>query len=318
MKRDRLIKIVNNFFGKKIAVIGDIIMDEFVFGSTLKNRKENRAPVILEGKKDIYLGGAANVANNITTLGGKVFLFGIIGEDAAGEKMIGLLEKNKINMDGILHSEDRPTTKKIRIVADNIQIARLDQEDADPINIKSENNIINLIKPIFAELDAIVVSDYGKGLITKNIALEIVKLAKKNNKFIIGDIKPSTHAEYFKGITLLTPNAKEAMEISGVKDIKNAGKIISKKNYCSVLIKNAEKGMTLFSENKINHFPAIKKVVSDTIGAGDTVAAVISLALASKSDLEEAAEISNYAAGIVVSKKGTSVVTKRELMNSLN
>lgn len=317
MKKTNLLNIINSFKDQKIAVIGDLILDQFIFGNVERTSPEAPIPVVLLEKETYKLGGAANTANNISALGAKVSLIGVIGNDNEGKMFLNEVKKNNINKDGIITLKDRPTTQKTRIVAKGQQIVRVDREQVHSIDSKTEASVIKFISDNIKNWDGMIVSDYGKGFITEKMAKAIVVLANKYKKPLVGDIKPAIHAPHFKNIGLLTPNAKEALEISHSDSIEEAGEKIQQELDCSVLITQGADGMTLFEGKKIQHFPALAKEVVDIVGAGDTVAAALCLSLASKASVEEGAIIASFAAGIVVSKMGTAVVEFNELKQSL-
>ncbi len=312
----KLVELVNNFKGKKIGVIGDLMLDHFIWGDVERISPEAPIPVVLAHKESFIPGGAGNTASNIAALGGKVFLVGLAGKDEAGKKLISEFQKIDVDTSGVLISSQKPTIQKIRIVARGQQVVRVDKENTEYISKDIEKKLISFILPNIKEWDGIVVSDYAKGVITKNFAQTLVKLAVKHKKPIICDVKPK-HAPYFKNATLLSPNHKECLEIAGVEDERQAGKIIQKQFNCSVLLTQGARGVTLFGNKEIKHFPAMAKEVFDVSGAGDTTVAVATLALASGANLEQASIIANHAAGIVVGKLGTAVVFPQELKQNL-
>ena len=311
-----LIKIVNKFKGKKIGVIGDLMLDHFIWGDVERISPEAPIPIVLAKKESFMPGGAGNTAANIAALGGKVFVVGLIGKDLAGKTLLSEFKKLGIETQGVVSHVQKPTTQKIRIIARTQQIVRVDKEDAQCISSDIEKKLLEFIASHIKEWDGIVVSDYAKGLIAKNLAETLVSLAVKYKKPIIGDIKPE-HTPFFKNIALLTPNNKESLLIAGVSDTREAGKIIQKQLNCSVLLTQGAEGVTLFENKKIKHFSTVAREVFDVSGAGDTVAAAATLALASGANLEQAAIIANHAAGIVVGKLGTATVNPKELKNRL-
>lgn len=317
MEKEHLLSIINHFKNQKIAVIGDLILDQFIFGNVERTSPEAPIPVVLLEKETYKLGGAANTANNIRALGAKVFLIGAIGSDNEGKIFLNEVKKNDINKDGVALLKDRPTTQKTRIVAKGQQIVRVDREQVHSIDAKTEVSVIKFISDNIKNWDGMIVSDYGKGFITERIAKTIVSLANKHKKPLIGDIKPATHAPYFKNIGLLTPNTKEALQISQCVTIEEGGKKIQQELGCNVLITQGADGMTLFEGKKIQHFPALAKEVVDIVGAGDTVAAALCLSWASKASMEESAVIASLAASIVVNKMGTAVVEFDELKRAV-
>lgn len=316
MNNKKLIKIVDNFKGKRVGVIGDLMLDQFVWGDAERISPEAPVPIVAVEKETFVPGGAGNTANNIAALGGKAFIVGLVGEDMAGKKLEKEFKKSKINTQGIIKNSEKPTIQKIRVIARGQQMIRIDKENLDNISDEEKNRVIDFISSQIQDWDGLVISNYAKGFITEDLVGEIIGLAKKYNKFIIADTKPK-QALFFKGVSLLTPNFKEAKEISGKENLEEIGKEVQKKLNCNVLITQGSEGMTLFFKNKIKHFPAKAKEVFDVTGAGDTVVGVFALAQAAGADLETAAIIANHAAGIVVGKIGTAVVFCEELKKDL-
>lgn len=321
MAGEKFSKIVNSFKNKKIIVLGDLMLDSYILGEVERISPEAPVPVVLVKKEFLMPGGSGNVAANISDLGGRPLILGLVGKDLTGQQLIGELHKKNINTAGILVLENRPTNQKIRAVAGTQQIVRIDKEIIKPINSQIEKKVIKIFSDFVKQTDAVVVSDYAKGFTTPNLIKNVTKLTKRNKKPLVCDPKPP-HAFLFKDITLLTPNQKEAFEIAGIKRVREAGLFIQKKLGSNVLITQGAGGMTLFHGKRIKHFSAKAREVFDITGAGDTVIAVIALALASGARLDEAVDIANHAAGIVVGKKGTATVSvselERELKNSRN
>jgi len=316
METDKLIKIIDNFKGKKIGVIGDLMLDHFMWGDVERISPEAPIPVVLVSKESFVPGGAGNTAANIAALGGKVFIVGLVGNDSAGKTLLSEFKKLGINTGGVLLHGQKPTTQKIRIIARSQQVVRVDKEDTKYISSDSEKKLLEFIASRIKEWDGLVVSDYAKGVITENLGKALVNLSVRHNKPIICDVKPK-HAPFFKNATLLSPNHKESLVIAGVSDMNEAGKIIQKQLNCNVLLTQGAEGVTLFENKKIKHFSAMAREVFDVSGAGDTVAAVASLSLAAGANLEQATIIANRAAGIVVGKLGTATVNPEELKQYL-
>lgn len=309
-------RFVDKFKHQWIGVIGDVMLDHYVMGDAHRISPEAPAPVVDVAEEIFILGGAANVAKNIAAMRSRVSLLGVIGGDAAGERILRMLKSEKMDTSGILASKNRITTEKMRVVARGQQMMRLDREKKVPLSPAEEEKLLGVARKNMPQWDGVVLSDYAKGVVTQGLAGEIIAIAKKHKKPILVDPKPE-NALYFRGASVLTPNAKEAEAISGVSDISKSGKMICKKLGCNVLITRGQEGMTLFGGDKEKHFPAMAKEVFDVTGAGDTVAAVAMLSLASGATLEESAHLANCAAGIVVGKQGTATLTKEELKNSL-
>lgn len=297
-----------------IGVIGDVMLDRYVYGKIKRISEEAPVPIVeIEGQKDIP-GGAGNVAANIISLGGHVFLGCVIGKDDDGEKLLRLCKDIGISSEGVWQNSKRPTTLKTRIVAERQQVLRIDREVRN--GIEEEKAVIKYVRDNIASWDAVVISDYAKGCITRNIARNIIALAGEYKKPVIVDTKPP-HIDYMKGATLITPNEKEALEMTEKKNVREAGKELEKRTGGSVIVTQGGNGMTLFEKEQVCHIPAETKEVFDVSGAGDTVVAVLALGLAHGWSLKKSARIANSAAGIVVGKMGTAIVTMEELAKKL-
>jgi rfaE bifunctional protein kinase chain/domain len=301
MNNQELLNILNKFKDQRILVIGDLILDKYIEGNVKRISPE--APVMIVNKKseNCILGGAANVAANITSLSGEAILKGFIGKDKEGEKIITLAKKRKIKF---IPEYNSKTTKKTRITSENQQLLRIDDEDISPKFFNFET-----IKQEIEKADLVVISDYGKGVITS----DLMKLLE--NKKTIVDPKPKNKSLY-SNVFLLTPNTKEALEMSGCTDVYETGEKLKKELSSNIIITRGKEGMSVFN-NGVKNIPTYAKEVYDVTGAGDTVIATIGLALASGANLNQAAIIANYAAGIVVAKYGTSKVNFLELKNQI-
>jgi D-beta-D-heptose 7-phosphate kinase/D-beta-D-heptose 1-phosphate adenosyltransferase len=320
-------KIINAFKGKKILIIGDIILDRYIFGRVNRISPEAPVPIVEVQSESFLLGGATNVANNIVALGGGASIAGIIGKDTAGKVLKELLEEKIINTKGLIE-DSRPTSIKTRIIAHNQQVVRFDREDKKRLEGKCLANLLNYLKMAVQEHDAVIVSDYKKGVVSSSLINAIVKYAKQRDIFIAVDPKVG-HFHFYKNISLITPNVMEASQGSGVdikdeKSLYKAGKILMNRLSCrSVLITRGEEGMSLFEKEtakdiSVTHIPTAAKKVFDVTGAGDTVIAVFTLARAAGARSSDAAIIANHAAGIVVGEVGTAVVTPEALLKSLS
>ena len=323
MKIDKLRKIIPRFSDVKILVIGDLILDEFVWGEVSRISPEAPVPVVWVKSGSFMPGGAANVANNVASLGAKAYIAGVVGSDErAGILKEGLAEKG-INIDGIITDDGRPTTLKTRVVANHQQVVRIDREKIEGISAGVLDNIIVYIKNIIDEMDAIIIEDYGKGVISARLLKEVLTVAKKKKKIITVDPKEE-HFSYYKGVTAITPNHHEAAQAIGMKvkdsqSVLKIGKALLKKLNCEgVLVTLGENGMQLFQKSgDVTHIPTVAQEVFDVSGAGDTVISAFTLALALGVDMKDAAYISNIAAGIVVGKVGIAVITQKELIERL-
>ncbi|OGD29699.1 hypothetical protein A2833_02570 [Candidatus Azambacteria bacterium RIFCSPHIGHO2_01_FULL_44_55] len=316
MKKEYPFKLIDGFRGKKICVIGDLMLDHFIFGDARRISPEAPVPVVLVEREIFAPGGAGNVAANIAALGGKARVMGRIGSDTAGLRLMQELKQKAIECGQVLRTK-QPTIQKARVIAGGQQIVRVDYEKYKE-SIKAERRI--LIKNILSGIkdwDAVIISDYAKGFITPDIARDIIKIAKKYKKPVVADVKPAI-ASACRNVDIMTPNFSEAQTISKTTaGLKEVGRIIQKRLNCNVLITQGARGMTLFNKNKISRLPAQAREVFDVAGAGDTVTAVMALALASSAKLEDAALLANRAAGIVVGKVGTAVVLPEELKKNI-
>lgn len=327
-KNSRLLKIIDRFKGKEILVVGDLILDKYVKGSVDRLSPEAPVPILKNPSYEYRVGGAANVASNISSLEGKVYLCGIVGLDREGDVLINEIKKNNIDYEGIIKDTKRPTTLKTRFVANHKdqQLLRMDEESNEDISRALEGGLVDYIKGKISDINIVVFSDYGKGLLTKRFIDEIKELAK--DKITIVDTKPERE-HYFKGCGWFTPNRKEAWEITGIsyKDINdNKGLIRLGKNLIrklkpqnGIILTCGEDGMFLYDlNNSFKHIPTVAKEVSDVSGAGDTVVAAFGLSLAARAKPMDAAILANHAAGIVVGKAGTATVSVDELKASFN
>ncbi len=321
--KENLIEIVDKFRNAKVLVIGDLILDEFVWGSVSRISPEAPVPVVLVDKESYRLGGACNVAGNICALGGKVFLTGIIGKDTRGRILKKILKEKSIDLTGLIEDNTRPTTLKSRVIAHHQQVVRIDREKVDSITGKIRRKIIKFTKEILPEVDIVIIEDYGKGVVVPELIEETGRLCEEREKMTLLDPKKN-HFSYYKNITVITPNRQEAEQILGwslkkKEDFKKAGQIFNKRLKCkAVLITLGEDGMCLIEKNDITFIPTVAQEVFDVSGAGDTVASIFALSLAAGASSLEAAFISNYAAGVVVGKLGTEVVYPEELIGRIN
>ncbi|MFH1540492.1 MAG: D-glycero-beta-D-manno-heptose-7-phosphate kinase [Elusimicrobiota bacterium] len=315
--------ILEKFQKAKVLIVGDLILDKFVRGEARRISPEAPVPVI-EVKNETYqLGGAGNVANNIVSLGGGVSIVGLVGNDYTAEVILKEFNKKGIDVSGIITDNTIKTSVKTRIIAGHQQVVRFDKETVRELLPPMTEKIIQFINKKILESDAVLVSDYGKGVVTQKLIKQIIRLAKKYKKIITVDPKIENFSRY-KFVDCLTPNIYEATAGIGISklkdenDLKNLGLKIMKKLKCrSVLITQGENGMTLFEKERITHIPTMAKEVFDVTGAGDTVIAVLTLALSCGASLLDASKIANSAAGIVVGKLGTAVVSMTELTKSL-
>jgi len=308
------------------------MLDEYLWGNVSRISPEAPVPVVEILKDSIKLGGAANVALNVKILKDEPILVGVIGKDKNGERMREALNSVQITDEGIFAEDSRQTTMKTRVIAHNQQVVRADREDTQEVSSELVDRIIDFVKKKIGaespeqsrrEVSALIISDYGKGVITLQLLSELIDLCRKNNIFIGVDPK-ETHFLNYKKVSLITPNHNEAAFAYGkkIKDediLKEVGwGLMDRLEAEAMLITRGEQGMSLFEQNKsLTHFPTRAKKVYDVTGAGDTVISTFTCAFAAGASYKEAALISNHAAGMVIGEVGTTQVTKDQLTEEL-
>lgn len=315
----RINRIISDFNGTKILVVGDLILDDFVWGDTFRISPEAPVPVVLVERESLMPGGAANVANNISALGAKAYLTGVIGRDEHGRQLEKILKHKGVDIEGVVSDPQRPTTLKTRVVARHQQVVRIDRENTRHLSEAINKELVEYIRERIDEVDAVIIEDYGKGVITPHLLKQIVPLAKKHNKIITVDPKEE-HFSYYKGVTAMTPNRKEAETMTGikVKDDKSLNELgrnlLQRLKLKAALITLGEQGIRVFERGgKITHIPTVAQEVFDVSGAGDTVIAAFTVALGTGAKMIDAAHISNFAGGIVVGKVGVATTSQTEL-----
>ncbi|OGC04215.1 hypothetical protein A2276_06385 [candidate division WOR-1 bacterium RIFOXYA12_FULL_43_27] len=306
--------IIPHFEGKKILVVGDLMLDEHIWSTVYRISPEAPVPIANVKKITHVPGGCGNVAANIKTLGGTPILLGLIGNDSSGEKLVRALKNQKISTASLIRFKERPTILKSRIIAGGQQVIRVDREEKEELPPALEKIILKKLKQAIKNCDAIILSDYGKGMLSAKICREAIKSGKP----LAIDPKGSDYSKY-KGAFVITPNLYEAEVAAKTKDYKAAGKILLKQTGANhIIITRGKDGLSIFSQSgKIIDVPAVPREVFDITGAGDTVIATLSLALACGAGIEESAMLGNYAASVAVSKIGTQPVYKDELEEAL-
>ena len=316
----RLVKIIDRFPATRVLVVGDVMMDHYVWGSVSRISPEAPVPVVNVTRETLLLGGAANVVNNISSLGGQADICGVIGHDDAGRQLQHMLHTRGVPTDGLIMEPGRSTTIKTRVIAHHQQVVRFDRETREGIARETHRNIFERVAEKAEEgIDAIVISDYCKGVVTRDLVRDIVRLAKKRGILVSVDPKVS-HFGIYRGVTILTPNTKEAslgarIDIDDDVSLLRAGKGLLKRLACdAVLITRSEQGMSLFEKDgRITHIPTVARDVFDVTGAGDTVISALTVSMAAGAKVSDAAMIANHAAGIVVGVVGTATVSTEQL-----
>ena len=306
-----------------LLVIGDLILDHYVMGRVSRISPEAPVPVVHVESETLRLGGAANVFNNILALGGKADLCGVIGADESGRLLLKELGKSRSGRGGVIIDQDRPTTRKSRVIAHNQQIVRYDMEGRQELKGTLQKRLLRYVESRIRELSCIVVSDYAKGVVSAALMTELTRLAALRKIPVIVDPKVE-HFSYYKGVTVITPNHLEATQAAGLhgdddQTINQAGALIRQRLGCqSVLITRGEKGMSLYEGEGMSwHLPTQARQVYDVTGAGDTVIGTLALALATGASMREAATLANHAAGIVVGMVGTATVSPKQLLEAV-
>ena len=318
----KLKNLVSRFKNKNILVVGDLILDHYIFGTVDRISPEAPVPVVWANKEDFVCGGAANVGLNLVSLGAKVSLCGILGRDHFGGVLTSHISKGGIDASFIIRDKTRPTTLKTRILAHHQQVVRVDWESVEFLTLETNKLILNKVNKKIDDFDAIIIEDYGKGMINPALVGELVDLCRRKDKIITVDPKEE-HLDYYENVTALTPNLKEAqvaanMKIRSKEDLPLLGDIIlDRLRPQALLVTLGEDGMMLFEPGKSYHIPTAALEVFDVTGAGDTVIAAFTLALSCGASYYEAAVIANFAAGIVVGKLGAATTSKKELFQKI-
>ncbi len=306
----RLLQLKKNFKDKRIAIIGDMMLDIYFWGDVKRISPEAPVPV-LEVEDEFYrFGGAANCALNIAKLNGTPHPIGVIGYDNFGNVFNSLLTEQKISHYGIIVDESRPTTAKTRVIADSQHVVRIDKESKETIGKNIQNKIFEYIKSLIKNLDGIILQDYNKGVLSSSLISQIIELANKNKILVTVDPKYNNFYEY-KNVTVFKPNRKEAEDILGMKiktdaDVSFAGNTLLKKlNTKNILLTLGEGGIAVFEKGKPEkRMPTKARKVADVSGAGDTVISTLTMALAAGANIYEASYLANYAGGLVCEEVG--------------
>ncbi len=318
-KKERLKSLFDGFRGKRVAVLGDLMLDRYVWGSVSRISPEAPVPVLEVEDESARLGGAANVANNIKSLGAEPVLFGIVGGDDAGRLLKDILAGMGLTTDGIITDASRPTTVKTRVIAHGQHVVRMDHEVKSDIGAGTVAEVLKTLSGMRNEIDAILLEDYNKGMLTKELLSSVIEFGRKSGKVISVDPKHGNFFEY-KHVTIFKPNRKEAEGALGMpagtdEQALVAARALLKKLDCdNVLLTRGEKGMTLVERSGDSlHLPTKARKVADVSGAGDTVISTLTLALVSGATVTEAAAIANHAGGIVCGEVGIAPVDKERL-----
>ncbi len=321
----KLERILDKFSGLRIGVIGDVGVDRYTIGTVERISPEAPVPIVFVQEEKLKLGLAANVADNIVALGATPDLVGVVGKDRGADDFYGLIKKNKIPSQRIFSDTQRKTILKERIVSDRQQLLRVDYESVEPLSSATEKQIAQQIPEFVRGCSALIIEDYAKGLLTPLLAKSVLEEARKSKCWVAVDPNRKTALELYRGANLLTPNLKEAENLSDIsitdeRTLLQAGEIILQEAQAeSVVITRGKEGMALFQkgESDVWLIPTFAREVYDVSGAGDTVIAVLTLAHSAGASLEDAAVLGNLAAGVGVGKRGTATVTRDEIVKMM-
>lgn len=317
--------MLNKLFGKSpnLLVVGDLMLDHYLWGSCERISPEAPVQVVDIKNETTLLGGAGNVISNLVSLGAKVCVASVVGEDENGNKIESILKDKNIKTDSLIRQKDRKTSKKSRVMASHQQVVRFDKESKEPISASSEELLLKLVENELREAEALLLSDYGKGVLTPNLTQKIITLANEKNIPTLIDPKGSDYSKY-KNATLITPNKAEASMATGIKiedekSLKKAGEFLKNDlNLKYAIITLSEDGMAIFQDAPMKKIDTVAREVYDVTGAGDTVLATLGFALGCKLEIEEAAMFATLAAGVVVGKLGSATTTLEEISKYKN
>lgn len=317
--------VFNQFTQKRILVIGDVMIDAYLRGQVTRVSPEAPVPIINLSKSDERLGGAANVALNLLSLGAEPILCSLVGNDSAGNTFDSLMTKRGLSIEAIIKSNDRKTTVKTRVIGNNQHLLRIDEEEISPLNSDQELEVINKVKGLLSSIDAIILEDYNKGVLTDRVIREVVKMANANNVIVAVDPKKDNFFSY-ENVTLFKPNLKELKEglnlefnlENGKEGFEDAiAKLEAKMNNKISFVTLSEHGVYIKSEVGQSYIPAHIRTIADVSGAGDTVISVATLCLAIGLEPKEVAEIANLAGGLVCEVSGVVPIDKDLLMDEV-
>lgn len=325
--RVQLVEKISLFRGKKILVIGDVGVDEYIMGAVKRISPEAPVPVLEVDTEDKRLGLAANVAQNVVSLGGSVELLSVIGSDAGSAILSNLLQNSKVPTDGLILDLSRSTTRKTRIMTGQHHLVRIDHEIRRVLSDESEAILLEKLKAKIDLVDVIILEDYAKGIFTKSLVEKIVTLAKDSNTFLMADPHQTKFADFYKGVDLIKPNYNEALALTRIVEdeiedpaerVLQVGRALQKMTGAGqVVLTQGQSGMTIFSQDKVTRVPTFAKKVFDVTGAGDTVIAALALGVAAGLSLNDACMIANFAAGVVVGKIGCVPCETADLISSI-
>ena len=323
MTEKRLRELLGNFSGKRVAVVGDLMLDRYYWGSVHRVSPEAPVPVVEVDTESVRFGGAANVANNIQALGGRAFLIGLVGDDHPGVMFRKMLTDQGLETGGIVIDPARPTTIKTRVIAAGQHVVRIDNESKQDCPELLRAKLIDAVRSSIRSLDGVIIEDYNKGVVTRDVIHAVIAAAQEHGKPVAVDPKFNNFFEY-KNVTVFKPNRREVEEAVGgklktVADVERAGKsLLELLNAQNVLLTRGEEGMSLFqSEGSVTHFPTTAGAVQDVSGAGDTVISTLTMALVAGGGITESCILANCAGGVVVGAVGIVPILPEQLLGAV-
>lgn len=323
-ERAALLSTIERFAGRRVGVLGDLMLDRYLWGRVDRISPEAPVPVVEVERESDSLGGAGNVAANLSALGASPVLFGVVGDDESGARLLEALAARGVESAHVIRDSERPTTVKTRIVAHSQQVVRADRESRADLAGAADRSLIASLERRLPECEALVVSDYGKGVVHPGTLRAALGLAQRRNIPVCVDPKES-HIDAYRGVSILTPNQHEAGWVQGRRIVDEASLLDvgwglqRRLDAAAVLITRGPEGMSLFErEGRYTYLPTVAREVFDVTGAGDTVASVVAVALAAGADFPSACHLANHAAGIVIAELGTASCSREALVTSLD
>jgi D-glycero-beta-D-manno-heptose-7-phosphate kinase len=320
ISHNRIQTLVGDFRGKRVAVLGDVMLDRYCWGLVKRVSPEAPVPVVEVQSEQTRFGGAANVANNVLALGGVPYLIGLVGDDHPGTQFLEMMEEAGLDNSGIVRDPSRPTTIKTRVIAQNQHVVRIDNESKTPCTSQIRARLMDAVRKEIKNLDAVIIEDYNKGVLSREVIGEVSALARTHQRIVTVDPKFDNFLEY-KGVTVFKPNRRETEEVLGgrlrsTEEVEAAGKkLLAQLAARNVLITRGEEGMSLFeATGEVTHIPAQAQNVQDVSGAGDTVISTLTIALAAGSTVREACLLASYGGSVVVGYVGIVPVTPAQLI----
>lgn len=322
--KGRLVDDVKKLAGRKLLILGDVGLDEYVLGEVRRISPEAPVPVLEVDSQDMRLGLAANVAQNVTALGGVPYLISVVGRDSGADRLRELFQAKGVSTDYLIEDLERPTTRKTRVMAKHHHLVRVDYESRKFLSPEAEAKTVKMIERVLPDVDAVILEDYAKGLLSETLMKDLIRLCRAHAKPIFVDPHRSNAADFYRGVDLIKPNFDEALALSGLSydDLRDSpskvnqiGQVLLERTGARRLIVTRGKdGMILFEDGKVVQVPTYARQVFDVTGAGDTVIATLALALSAGIPAEEAAVLANFAAGVVVGQVGCVPCSSAELI----